>query len=124
MDTRYGGQGYVEETGGLSYVSEKYDSNGNSTYSVTFHDVEFTFKYWYYPYGVQDYHYTAYFLIEFQDNTSEIISLATGSYWTTSGIVKRPLFAVTTNHTSPIAGVLSGDYLDNPVCWRFVVSIE
>lgn len=128
LDTRYGGQGWVEETGGLSYVSEFYDPGGNISYTVRFHNVNFTFLYWTYPsgenYTVVDASYTAYFLIEFLDDTNEIISLYTGSWWTTSGSLKRSVFAVTAAHTSPMAGVLAGGYLDNPVGWQFVVSID
>ena len=128
MDTRTGGQGWVEETGGLSYVSEFYDPAGNNSYTVSFHNVNFTFMYWTYPsgpnYTVFDASYTAYFLIEFLDGTNEIVSLYTGSWWTTSGSLKRALSSVNTEHDNPKAGVLYGGYLDNPVGWQFVVSID
>ncbi|MFW9769358.1 MAG: hypothetical protein ACFFF9_17025 [Candidatus Thorarchaeota archaeon] len=135
MDTRYGGQGYVEETGGLSYVSEIYYPENNASYTVNFHDVNFTFLYWTYPsgnnYTVYDAPYTAYFLITFHVDTQsnldvvfEVLTLSTGSWWTVSGYLKRPLTAVTTEHDNPKAGVLYGSYLDNPVGWQFVLSMD
>ncbi len=121
---RYWNQGWVEETGGLSYVSEIYGPESNASYTINFHNVNFTFMYWTYPYGWLDVAYTAYFLIEFLDNTSEIVTFLTGSWWLTSGSLKRPLFAVAAEHTDPIAGVLAGGYLDSPVGWQFVVSMN
>ncbi len=121
---RYSNQGWIEETGGLSYVSDIYGPKGNASYTINFHNVNFTFMYWTYPYGVMDAAYTAYFLIEFLDDTNEILTLYTGSWWTTSGWLKRPVSVVTTEHDNPKAGVLFGDYLDNPVGWQFVVSID
>lgn len=128
LDPRYGNQGWVEETGGLSYVSDIYEAGNNASYTVSFQDVKFTFLYWTYPsgdnYTVVDASYTAYFLIEFLDDTSEVVSLETGSWWTTSGYLKRQLTAVTTEHDNPKAGVLYGGYLDNPVGWQFVVIMD
>ncbi|MGY5864891.1 MAG: hypothetical protein RTV41_09825 [Candidatus Thorarchaeota archaeon] len=128
LDPRNGEQGWVEETGGLSYVSEIYGPEGNTSYTVRLQDVNFTFLYWTYPsgdnYTVMDAAYTAYFLIEFLEDTNEVITLATGSWWTTSGSLIRPLSVVTTEHENPEAGVLYGAYLDNPVGWQFVVSID
>jgi len=124
LDPRYWGVGYIEETGGMCYVSEIYDAGDNTSYVVYFHNVTFTFMYWTYPQGAYDADYTAYCLIEFPDNTSEIITFYTGSDWRTSGLLRDPLTAAIADHTSPLAGVLYHGYLDYPCGWQFFVSIE
>ncbi|MCK5266334.1 MAG: hypothetical protein KAR03_12065 [Candidatus Thorarchaeota archaeon] len=120
---QYLGIGFVADTGGFCFVSEPYGPNDNVSYTVNFHNVEFKFLLWYYPPGVSDYHYTVYFNITFEDGTTETLTIATGSWWYTGGGLNRPLSGVTTTHTSPTAGVLKGDYLDNPPRWQFTVSI-
>ena len=119
----YFGVGLVEDNGGFCFVTEPYGPNDNVSYTVEFHDVEFEFLYWYYPPEVYDAAYSVFFNITFLDGTIETLTIATGSWWFTSGGLKRPLFGVTTLHTSPTAGILVGDYLDSPVRWQFTVSI-
>ncbi len=124
-DTRYFGIGWAGN--GLSYISDIYTPNNNVSYEVSFHGVNFTFMHWIYPsYGgapPTDQSYTAYFLIQFADNSSQVLSILTGSWWVTSGTVSLPLSAEATVGTSPIAGILFHGYLDRPVGWRFFVSM-
>ncbi len=120
-DTRYLGIGWAGN--GLSYISDIYTPNNNVSYEVSFHGVNFTFMHWTYPYPAVDETYTAYFLIEFADNSSQVLSFFTGSWWLTSGNMILPLTAKATIGTSPIAGVLYHGYLDRPVGWRFFVSM-
>jgi hypothetical protein len=121
-DTRYLGIGWAGN--GLSYISDIYTPNNNVSYEVSFHGVNFTFMHWIYPRDAPtDGPYTAYFLIEFADNTSQVLSILTGSWWSTYGSLTLPLTAEATVGTSPIAGILYHGYLDRPVGWRFFVSI-
>ena len=121
FDTRYMGVGWVPDRGGLWYVSETYSSNSNVSYTVIFHEVHFTFLYWTYPWPLQDADYTAYFLIEFADNSSTTLSISTGSYWFTAYPSMRPLSSITTIDTFPIAGLLYAGNLEPN--WRFIVSL-
>jgi hypothetical protein len=120
LSPRYLGIGLVSQTGGLSHISTVYTPNNNISYSVVFIDVNFTFLYWTYPYPLMDAAYTAYFRIQFSDNTTEVIHLNTGSYWANND---WPLSVVNTLHTSPIAGILYSGYLNSPVGWQFIVSL-
>jgi len=123
-DSRYFGVALVGGEAGLVYASDFYTPNNNVSYEVSFHEVNFTFMYWIYPRDAPtDGPYTAYFLIEFKDNTSEVISILTGSYWTVHGGLSYPLTTRCTIGTSPIAGVLYHGYMDSPVGWRFIVGI-
>jgi hypothetical protein len=123
-DSRYFGVALVGGNAGWVYASQFYTPNNNVSYEVIFHDVNFTFMYWIYPRDAPtDGPYTVYFLIEFNDGSSEVISIQTGSYWVVHGSIDLPLAAKYTVGTSPIAGVLYHGYMDNPVGWRFIVSI-
>lgn len=123
-DSKYLGVALVGGNAGLVYVSDFYTPNNNVSYEVFFHDVNFTFMYWIYPRDAPtDGPYTAYFSIEFKDNSSEVINIKTGSWWLTSGWETQPLTTQCTVGTSPIAGVLYHGYMDSPVGWRFIVSI-
>jgi hypothetical protein len=125
IDSRFLGIGWASNSVGLCYVSEVYTPNDNISYAVSFHEVNFTFMYWTYPRsGLTEQEYTAYFLIEFSDNSSEVISIRTGGYWYAAFPGNtRPIRAETTIDTSPIAGVLYHGYLDCPVGWRFIVRL-
>ena len=123
VDIHYIGVGWVQDHGGLWYVSERCTPNNNVSYIVTFHSVNFTFMYWTYPGQIQDADYTVYFLIEFADNSSTVLSILTGSSLFATQLSTRPLVSKTTIDTSPIAGVLYHGYLDNPCSWRFIVSL-
>jgi hypothetical protein len=112
----------VEDAGGFCYVSESYAPNSNTSYSIIFREVNFTFLYWLYPWDYVDADYIASFVIEFQGNI-ESISFQTGGYWRVTGSVQRSEFTVTATFNFLTAGILAGGYLDNPVSWRFIVSM-
>ncbi|MHA1965103.1 MAG: hypothetical protein ACXACG_15180 [Candidatus Thorarchaeota archaeon] len=123
-DSRFFGIALVGGGAGLVHASDFYTPNNNVSYEVSFHDVNFTFMYWIYPRDAPtDGPYTAYFLIEFKDNSSEVINIQTGSWWLVHGSMTLPLTAKYTVDTSPIAGVLYHGYMDSPVGWRFIVSV-
>lgn len=123
-DSRFLGVALVGGKAGLVYVSDFYTPNNNVTYAVTFHNVNFTFLYWLYPeYLPNDSPYTACFLIEFADNSSEVISIKTGDWFSTHWNIHNPLVSVQTEHSSPTAGVLYHGYMDRPLGWKFLVSI-
>jgi hypothetical protein len=122
VDTRYLGIGCVPYYGGLWYISERYAPTNNVSYSVVFHNVNFTFMYWTYPGQITDVDYTAYFLIRFADNSSALLNIILGGYWSTY-YPGTPLVSKTTIGTSPIAGLLWHGYLDRPLSWRFIVSV-
>ena len=126
LSPRHLGIGLITETGGWSHISDFYYPNDNVSYSVVFQGVNFTFLYWTYPlldvtYTLSDAQYTAYFHIQFSDNTTEEIHFYAGDYFATN---TWPLFITTTTHTSPKAGILHGGYLNKPTGWQFVVSFD
>jgi len=124
VDTRFIGLGWVGDAGGLYYISDIYTPNNNVSYEVFFHGVNFTFMHWIDdPFDPEGEPLTAYFLIEFPDNMSEVINILTGSWDLTHGRYTLPLTAETTINRSPIAGVLYHGYMDSPVGWKFIVSV-
>jgi hypothetical protein len=124
VDSRFLDVGWIDDAGALANISDIYTSNDNISYSVSFHGVNFTFMHWNYPKSnPPDQLYTAYFLIEFVDNSSQVLYILTGSFWLASGSISLPLTAEATVGTSPIAGVLYHGYMDRPVGWRFFVGM-
>ena len=131
VDSRFLGTGWIPDTGGFCLVSQSYGANSNSTYSVMFAGVNFTFLYWAYPPPIEgpngtlititDLPHTAYFLVTFDDDVEEILSLNVGGY------VPLMPFQVPrgakTNHSSPSAGVITADTSELWRNWQYTVNL-
>lgn len=131
IDSRFLWTGWVPDTGGLCLVSPIYSANSNSTYSVMFAGVNFTFLYWTYPPPIEgsngtflvtvDAPHHAYFLVTFDDGTEENLSLSVGGY------IAVMLFQVPhgakTNHSFPSAGVVTADTSDLWRRWQYTVNL-
>ena len=103
--------------GGLCLLSARYDWNDNSSYSVVFHSVNFTFLYSSYPDPeLRDVPYTAYFVVRFSDGLIENLSLLY------SGFGGSSLHGVVTSHSFPRAGVVTGSIDELWSAWRFTVA--
>ena len=120
-DSRFLWTGWIPDTGGMCLVSPIYDANSNSTYSVMFAGVNFTFLYWTYPPNITDVPHKAYFLVTFDDGIEEIVSLNVGGY------VGMMLFQVPrgtkTNHSLPTAGVITADTWELWGNWQYTVNL-
>jgi len=131
VDSRFLLTGWIPDTGGMCLVSQSYDSHSNSTYSVMFTGVNFTFLYWTYPSPIEgpngtsvyitDQPHTAYFLATFADGVSEILSLNVGGY---VGILSfQTPRGDKTDHMSPSAGVVTADTQELWGKWQYTVNL-
>jgi hypothetical protein len=103
--------------GGLCLLSARYDWNDNSSYSVVFHSVNFTFLYSSYPDPrLRDLPYTAHFVVRFSDGLIENLSLLYNGFGGSS------LHGVVTSHSFPRAGVVTGNTDELWGAWRFTVA--
>ncbi len=116
--------------GGLCFVSERQSSEGNVSYTTSFHNVSFTFNYWTYPvmydengtsYYVTDMPYRAYFTVRFSDGAIENLSIAVGGY--TGVFPLAPLRTAMTTHASPQAGIGTAFTYELHGHWVFLVSV-
>ena len=130
-DSRFLWTGCIPDTGGLCFVSQSYTADSNSSFSVLFEGVNFTFLYWTYPSPTEgpngtsvyitDQPHTAYFLVTFDDGTEEILSLAVGGY-----VAMMPLQiprGTKTDHSLPSAGVITANTLDLWRKWQYTVNL-
>ncbi|MBE0526074.1 MAG: hypothetical protein IH631_03970 [Candidatus Thorarchaeota archaeon] len=121
VDSRFLWTGWIPDTGGMCLVSPIYDANSNSTYSVMFAGVNFTFLYWTYPPNITDVPHKAYFLVTFDDGTEENLSLYVGGY-----TVIMPLQVPRgdkTSHSFPSAGVITADTWGLWRNWQYTVNL-
>ena len=130
-DSRFLWTGWVPDTGGLCFVSQSYTADANSSFSVIFVGVNFTFLYWTYPPPIEgpngtsifitDQPHTAYFLVIFDDDVEEILSLNVGGY-----TVMMPIQVPRgdkTNHSLPSAGVITADTWGLWRNWQYTVNL-
>lgn len=89
VDYRILGIGYVDELGGLCYISDIQDTNDNESYTVLFNEVSFTFLYYTLPiyydengtgYVLPDAPDTAHFRLTYPDETVDYLNLSIGGY--------------------------------------------
>lgn len=131
IDYRFLGVGYVEEFNGLCFISDIQHTNGNVSYSVIFHGVNFTFLF-YAPsvpnyidpngttWTVADAPDIAYFLLTYSDGEIEHLAIYLGGYPLIDPFA--PLRPVLGNHTSPRAGVANSYDVQLIRRWVLVVS--
>ncbi len=130
IDSRFLLTGWSPDTGGLCFISQRHDSNANSSYSVFFLGVNFTFLYWTYPppaegpngttFIVVDAPYTAYFRLTFDDGSHEILSIYVGGYAVLSPFqIPR---GVRSTHMRPTAGVIAGESWGLWGGWQYTVA--
>ncbi len=111
----------LPEQGGLCLLSARYDWNENSSYSVVFHSVNFTFLYSSHPDPmIPDLPYTAHFVVRFSDGLIENLSLVYNGY--TALYFVGSLQGVVTSHSFPRAGVVTGYTYEIWGAWRFTVA--
>ena len=130
-DSRFLLTGWIPDTGGLCFVSQGYSANSNSTYSVMFAGVNFSFLYWTYPpptegpngtsIYITDQPHTAYFLVTFDDGIEEILSMNVGRY--TAMMPFQIPHGDKTNHTFPSAGVITEDTWGLWRNWQYTVNL-
>ncbi|MGY5858803.1 MAG: hypothetical protein RTU63_05500 [Candidatus Thorarchaeota archaeon] len=120
-DSRFLWSGWIPDTGGLCHVSQIYSPESNTTFSVMFVGVNFTFLYWTYPPNITDVPHKAYFLVTFEDEVEEILNLYVGGY---VGIMpfQTPRGAKT-NHSLPSAGIITADTMDQWGNWQYTVNL-
>ena len=123
---------YIPAFGGYFYISEIQNDNENVSYSIIFHDVNFTFLYWHWPYSVLD-NVTNYFAevpldvfvqVTFSDNTSEILHLVVDSPGSCLIGESPELRGVTTSHSQPRAGVANAETWELQSRWVYTVSVS
>lgn len=117
---------------GFCYISDSQGGNGNSSYSVIFHGVNFTFLYWYWPMsGVMDnvtvvvaeQQVQVSILIVFSDDYSEIVQLEVDSP-SSCLIGPDPTWQVyPSSHTSLFAAVATANTEDLHSKWVYFVSV-
>jgi hypothetical protein len=113
---------WIEESGKYFAESQKYDSNSNQSFSITFRGVEFVFHYWIYPNpGISDLPNIAHFTVRFQDGLSENLTIAVGGFvWVAPD---NPLLPILSNHTDPTAGVATAHTEELWGNWVYLVSV-
>lgn len=120
VDPMYFGVGVVEECG-FCFISEIYDSNSNTTYSLVFRGVNFTFLYTTYPYEATDLPFIAHFLISFPDDIAENLTIDVGGY--VAVYPTAPLRVAASLHMGPRAAVATANSLQLVGKWIFLVSV-
>jgi hypothetical protein len=131
IDSRFLWTGWSPDTGGLCFMSQRYDANGNSSYSTVFFGVNFTFLYWTYPppvagpngttIAVVDAPYRAYFAVAFEDGSKETLSLFVDGY--TALVPLQFPHGARTVHSYPSAGIVTSESWGLWGGWQFTVAI-
>ena len=117
---------------GFCYISDTQGANSNSSYSVGFHGVNFTFLYWYWPmYGVMnnvtvfvaEQRVQVYVLIEFSDDYSETVQFEVDS---PSSCLIGPdpaLQVYSASHASLFAAVATANTEELQSNWVYLVGV-
>jgi hypothetical protein len=122
---------YLLNFGGYYYVSDIQGPNSNISYSIIFHEVNFTFLYWYWPKFVVMNNITAFVaeqtvhvhvLIRFSDGSSELLIAYVDSPGSCLIGIDSTLHGVTSNHSNPQAGIASAETEELHSNWVYVVS--
>jgi hypothetical protein len=120
VDPMYFGVGVVDECG-FCFISGINDSNSNTTYSLVFRGVNFTFVYTTYPYQATDLPFIAHFEILFPDDVVENLTLDVGGY--VAVYPTAPLRVAASLHMGPRAAVATANSFQLVGKWVFLVSI-
>ncbi|MFX0044792.1 MAG: hypothetical protein ACFE8Z_03000 [Candidatus Hermodarchaeota archaeon] len=120
VDPMYFGIGVVGECG-FCFISGVNDSNSNTSYSLVFHGVNFTFLYTTYPYQATDLPFIAHFRISFPDDVIENITLDVGGYVVVD--LTAPLRVAASLHLNPRAAVATANSFRLVGKWIFLVSL-
>jgi len=123
---------FLVNFGGYFYVSDIQDHHSNSSYSIIFHEVNFTFLYWYWPEHSVYNNVTAflaeqtvsvYVNVTFTDLLSEILVIqinSPGSCYFAGGSILR---GMSSNHWNPKAGIATAQSEELYDSWVYVVSM-
>jgi hypothetical protein len=117
---------------GFCYVSEHQDAGDNSSYSLLFHEVNFTFLYWYWPLHEEIDNNTVYVAeqrvqvfvsVQTLDGFSQILQIEIDS---SSSCILDPdptLVTHQANHTSPVFGIATANTEELHDAWVYFVGI-
>ena len=127
---RLGGPQWVADCGRFCYVSQAYDDNDNSTYTVEFGGANFTFLYWHYT-GLYVWNGTtviltdqpdrAHFNIEISGWTAYDVTIDVGGFVTVYDFA--PLTTATFEDDGKLVGVATANTRSLWDRWVFLVSI-
>ncbi len=120
LDPMYLGIGVVPECG-LCFISGVQDFNSNTTYTVVFHGVNFTFLYSTRPYYITDVPDLVHFMISFSDDTVENLTLSVGGYVAIHP--SAPLRTNMTQYSDPKAGFGTADTNQLWRKWVLIVTV-
>jgi len=126
---RLGGPEWVADCGRFCYLSQVYDDNDNSTYTVEFAGADFTFLYWQYT-GLQVWNGTTVILTDQPDRAHFNIEI---SGWTAYDVVIdvggyvpihdfAPLKTARVQHDGKLVGVATANTQSLWDRWVFLVS--
>lgn len=132
IPTEFEGE-YLTEFGGYYYVSDIQDNHGNLSYSVIFHEVNFTFLYRYWPMCevidnvtvcISPQPVSVYVQITFPDNSSEILTLVVDFPGSCLIGISSTLHGVSSTHSNPQVGIATAETEELHCCWVYIVSSE
>ncbi len=117
---------------GLCYISDIQGANDNSSYSVEFHGINFTFLYWYWPfYGaienvtwyLAEQRVQVFVLVESSDGFSEVIQLEIDSPGCCIFDPNSILQGFPSSHQSRIFGIATANSEELHSNWVYFVSV-
>jgi hypothetical protein len=123
---------YVQNFGGYYYVSDIHGPNGNISYSIIFHDVNFTFLYWYWPDFVVMNNITVFVaeqtvhvhvMVKFSDGSTEFLIADIDSPGSCLIGIDSTLHGVVSEHSNPQAGIASAETEQLHSNWVYIVSV-
>ena len=124
---------YLSEFAGYYYVSDIQDSHGNSSYSVIFHEVNFTFLYWYWPMCwlennvtvcVSPQEVSVYVQGIFPDSTIENLTIVVDDPGSGLIGISSTLHGMSSAHLSPQVGIATAETWELHCNWVYIVSSE
>lgn len=130
VDSRFLWTGWCPDAGGMCFMTPRQNANANQTYSTIFLGVNFTFLYWTYPPPIEvngttvvvvDHPYTAYFIVTFEDGTTECLNLDVAGY--PLSLPFATPHGVRTVHTRPTAGIVKSDSWGLLGGWQYAIAI-
>ncbi len=132
IPTEFEGE-YLSEFDGYYYVSDIQVNQGNLSYSVIFHEVNFTFLYWYWPMSwvenntiilVSPQEVSVYVQVTFPDGTIENLTIVVDSQGSSLIGISSTLHGVLSTHSDPHVGIATAETWELHCNWVYIVSSE
>jgi hypothetical protein len=123
---------FLSNFGGYYYVSDIQNHPSNSSYSVIFHEVNFTFLYWYWPMCSVENNVTicvgeqpvsVYVEVTFPDNFSELLILVVDSPGSCLIGISSVLHGTLSTHSNPKVGLATAETEELHDSWVYIVSL-